>query len=145
VYANATWTYHDGDWTGSCSQQDDSWWQSNDTWYNTTTTFAYSPQHPPHWPPFDTKSPPAVGQNLTTWFLSGCAIQSSTNMYNGTGTASTTVNGAPTTVPTFTAVEYPTYAPYSFSSAWRQDSGLVLSWAIAEENSGGDGKLTSIG
>lgn len=82
---------------------------------------------------------------MTTWYLAGCAISKSTNMYNGTSNTSTTQNSASTSVPSFAAREYPTPYPYTFTSHWRQDSGLVLDWGIFGENYGATGRLANMG
>jgi hypothetical protein len=124
VYANATWTYHDGDWSGTCDQQMHQWWQGNDTWYNTTQHFVYSAAKPPHWPLFDTTNPPAKGGNVTAWLLNGCRIESRGMVYNGTVVSKEygQVNEATDTPEA--------EANYSdFLSWWSPRTGLVDAWS----------------
>lgn len=113
AYANASWTYHDGDWSGSC----DGMIYDHTNPYNLTVVPVhrdYVASSPPHWPPFDTRTPPAVGENVTTWFLSTCAITNATHPFAG-GNATT-----------FRASEDD--PPFAFRSTWSRETGLVLDW-----------------
>lgn len=115
-YANATWTYQAGDWRGTC---EGTIYDHRDprTLNVTTVHRAYTASSPPHWPIFDTRTPPAVGQNVTTWFLDTCAIVNETHTFAG-GNATT-----------FRAGEES--MPFAFNTTWSRASGLVLTWTDA--------------
>lgn len=121
TYANATWTYHDGDWRGECrsTTYDDSDGDGNITIVNETTT--YSAATPPHWPLFDTRSPPAEGELVDTWYLRGCTIEKDEWYFRGADTHEG--------VATYLASSNPDEPPYDFKTEWSQESGLVLYWS----------------
>src|SRR5581483_5816432 len=81
-FANVTWTYHDGDWRGVCDgeRHDRS---DGVTWSNTTLHASFTAAHPPHWPPFDTRAPPAPGEPVTVWYVRGCGLVNETRTFAG--------------------------------------------------------------
>ena len=127
----ATWTYRDGDWHGTCSGS----WEH--TWYNGTVergsfSRALEASDPPHWPLFNTRSPPAVGEEMTVWIMWDCRITQERMVYAGTEDG-----GA-----VHLATEPDEASPYSaFETRWSAGSGLVLSWEWARSHSGTRGQL----
>ncbi|MEA3202199.1 MAG: hypothetical protein QOE90_3627 [Thermoplasmata archaeon] len=109
AFANASWRYHDGDWTGAC---DGVVYEGGNA---TPVHRTYTAAHPPHWPLFDTRSPPAVGEPVQVWILGTCAIGNDTHVFVG-GNATT-----------FRAQDES--PPFAFSTTWSRSSGLVLSWS----------------
>lgn len=135
--ATATWSYANGDWTGACDGETREYWASNDSWQNGTRHVAYSGANPPHWPPFNTKTPPPQNEPVRTWFLRGCDITfADFQVYAGTDTE----NG----VATFVATDNNDGSPNEFRSEWRQDSGLVVTWDWQQRNTHTTGRLTSL-
>lgn len=128
--ATASWTYHNGDWTGSCEGTHAEYWAFNDSWTNSTRHASYTAAHPPHWPPFDTKTPPAVGQPVVGWGLSGCAIEKKDYDLDFTGSESEPVirNGQAALVATYKAESPADSVPRSFVTEWMRESGLVAYW-----------------
>ena len=143
--ANASWRFADGDWTGACDVNIVEHWAWNGTWDDRTEHAVYTAAHPPHWPPFDSTDPPAVGSWLSTWFLDGCTITHTDWIDAGTSTANVTVNGHAQPVATFVATDTHDGSPNDFRSDWRQDSGLVVSWHWSQSNTAHDGGITNMG
>lgn len=122
TYANATWIYRNGDWTGECvaTVHDDS--DGDGTVEIREKRATYSASSPPHWPLFNTRSPPAVGERVTTWYMHECELASDDEWYyRGTSTE----DGAPTHL----ASSEPGAPPYDFETEWSAKNGLVLSWS----------------
>lgn len=112
--ANASWTYHDGDWHGTC---DATIWDNLDGKgvKESHTHRTYSAEHPPHWPLLDTRTPPAVGEQVNAWLLDVCDITSESHTFVG-GDATT-----------YRAAD--DRAPYAFSTTWSRATGLVTGWS----------------
>lgn len=126
--AEATWTFTNGDWRGTCAIQT-SEYVSHRGWENRTGTRAYSPASPPHWPLFDTRSPPAQGEAVTVWYLDGCLPTSEEGDFAGTDTEATTRNGQPAQAATYVAVEPAGSEMQDLRTEWSRASGLVLTWS----------------
>lgn len=126
--ARATWTYRDGDWHGACEGTRTSRDAEGQT---TTTTFshAFTASDPPHWPLFNTKTPPVLGEDVDTSFMSGCAIEQEAYTYRGPDTEPATVSGAPRVARTHVATSDEGDIPYDFRTEWSQTTGLVLTWS----------------
>jgi hypothetical protein len=142
VYANATWRYHDGDWRGSCDAQVHQQFEDgNGAWTYNNSTFHvdYTPANPPHWPLFDTTSPPAVGGDVLVWSMEGCTIVNETMVYNGTAT---TPEWGTTHTAHDTDIAEQNYS--SFRTWWRTDTGLVDAWSWGRLHSYSIGHLTSL-
>lgn len=129
-YVNATWTYRGGDWHGVCAGNRHST-DSEGVVTITPVRATFEASNPPHWPLFDTRTPPAVGEDVATWWLRGCAIESDEWPYRGADSATTTVNGAPTLVPTYRATSDPGELPYDVQTEWSTKTGLVVEWSLA--------------
>lgn len=128
VYANASWTYRDGDWTGTCTA-DVHERVAQAGWTHRTATRAYTAESPPHWPLFNTRSPPAAGGAVQAWYLEGCAIEHADGMvYAGTDTEAVIRDGQPVLVATHVAVAPETAGSQSFRTEWSSERGLVLAW-----------------
>lgn len=149
IWANASWTYTNGDWHGACDEQTYSYtWSSYQTpdWHNSTRHVVYDAAHPPHWPPFDTTTPPAAGSTLKTWYLQGCTIEAvDFQVFAGTDSEPVSVNGQTRTVPTFLATDTHDGSPNDFHSEWRRDTGLVVMWTWAQSNTGQSGRIVDTG
>lgn len=138
TYANVTWTYTNGDWRGACSWQsyERSDW-TDPEWRNTTGETVFSASSPPHWPPFNTKNPPAVGERVTVWHLDGCTIESRDMIYSGVQDSRWgRVHDADDE-----RVAEENYSDYD--AVWDPETGLVLQWSWARRNSGLSGVVTS--
>ena len=125
MYANLTWTFSGGDWRGECVGQT----YSTDAEGVETVReerVTYSAASPPHWPLFNTRNPPAVGEEVTTWTARGCTLDQDTWPFRGAGTA--TVDGR--TVETYRASANPDEPPYAFDTEWSKKTGLVLEWHL---------------
>lgn len=116
-WANATWTYRSGDWTGVCVRHTVGT-DAEGKPYERTETFTYRASSPPHWPILNTRSPPAVGEDVRTWTLRGCTIENSTWPYRGI------VGGY------HMASSNPDEPPYDFRTTWSTKSGLVVEWSL---------------
>lgn len=128
-YANVTWTYTNGDWRGVCVM-DVHESDMDGNWDNHTETHTFTSASPPHWPPMDTRNPPAPGGSVTIWYVSGCELRNMTLVYTGPDTEPTTVNGQPVTAPTFLAEDdYPPEQPMDWRTEWSRTMGLVLYWS----------------
>ena len=117
--AEAAWTYRDGDWTGTCTVEvrERVAGRGEET---TTRTRTFTASDPPHWPIFNTRSPPAPGGAVTTWLLDGCDIEHLDDaVYQGTDTEA----GAATHV-----AAYPEARDEDFRTEWSRASGLVVTW-----------------
>jgi hypothetical protein len=126
VWANATWTWHNGDWTGSCTAH--AMTETNGNWTNTTSQTQYTPAHPPHWPLFDTTHPPAVGGTIQAWTLERCSIISGNHTFQGRqGNA-------------YLASD--TYGNGNFQTHWDPATGLVIDWKSQGAASSSSGQLT---
>ncbi|HET6405493.1 MAG TPA: hypothetical protein VFH78_12675 [Candidatus Thermoplasmatota archaeon] len=121
TYANVTWTYADGDWRGECvaTTHDDSDGDGRVEVREERRTLSAS--SPPHWPLFNTRDVPAVGEPVTTWRMDGCDIESEEWPYRGTDTHA----GAPTHL----AASNPDEPPYDFRTEWSEKTGLVMHWS----------------
>ena len=130
-YGNITWTYAGGDWRAVCVME--AYDRNHDgTWNNHTIRREITAATPPHWPLMNTRSPPAPGEAVTTWYLRDCELSEQTLYYVGTETEATTVNGQPATVPTHLAEDdYPPEQPMSWSSEWSTKTGLVVDWGYS--------------
>ena len=121
TFANATWTYRNGDWHGECvaTIHDDS--DGDGTVEIREERATFSASSPPHWPLFNTRSPPAVGERVTTWYMHECEIRSDEDWYyRGTDEH----NGVATHLASSNVDE----PPYDFKTEWSQENGLVLYW-----------------
>src|SRR5581483_7370248 len=133
-FANVTWTYHDGDWRGVCDgeRHDRS---DGVTWSNTTLHASFTAAHPPHWPPFDTRAPPAPGEPVTVWYVRGCGLVNETRTFAGPAQATVPAPGGARAVDAYRATGDPTDEPFSFQTEWSSTTGLVLSWSWARGGS----------
>ncbi|HUR68908.1 MAG TPA: hypothetical protein VM370_06645 [Candidatus Thermoplasmatota archaeon] len=91
--AAALWTYSGKDWSGRCERDGED-------------PVPYTSKDPPHWPLFDTRSPPPEGESVKVWYLEGCSIVNRTATYSGGFAAQAS----------------------SFETTWDSATGLVLSW-----------------
>ena len=139
THVNATWTYANGDWTGTCTAHVRPYDPETDT-HNATGTIetrTYSAASPPHWPPMNTRSPPPVGGEMQAWVFDECDLETThTAVYAGTDAE--TVNGA--TVPTHRATHHPAYDNQQLDTEWSQKTGLLIHyryswWGSTQSNS----------
>ena len=133
TYANATWTFTNGDWRGTC---DGTRYEQFRDQPETATPIHrdFVASSPPHWPIFNTQSPPAAGGEVEAWFLKGCFIQSLERRYVGTDTEATTVNGAPRTANTHAAEDWDDGSPDDFRTEWSRAEGLVVYWSWSQRH-----------
>lgn len=127
-YANLTWTYTNGDWRGVCEGD------NHATDHNGVTTVEhfrveYTASDPPHWPLFNTRNVPAVGEEVEAWNTRACRIESETWTYMGTETHEASVNGQVRTVPTHRAQSVESDMPFNYRTEWSTSTGLVLYWS----------------
>ncbi|HEX2021920.1 MAG TPA: hypothetical protein VHH36_04360, partial [Candidatus Thermoplasmatota archaeon] len=133
-WTNITWTYANGDWRGECvGQKRERLRDQPEQWTELRATFTAS--DPPHWPPFNTKSPPAVGGTVEAWFLQGCGFNRLDREYAGTDSR----DGAPT----FVATDFDDGSPDDFRTEWSQRTGLVLEWDWSQRHTRTTGRMTS--
>lgn len=137
VWANASWTYANGDWTGTCEGKRVAR-DGGGTWDNATLFRTFTAADPPHWPLFDTLALPDVGENVTVWNLYECGIGSMPLPYRGPATE--TWNGR--TIPSYAAGFNDGYAR-RVETEWSQTSGLVLWWDQATRFTSADLRLTA--
>jgi hypothetical protein len=95
----------------------------------------FTPAHPPHWPPFDTRTPPAAGQDVTVWHVRGCILTSETRTFAGSAQATVTTSSGARAVDAYRAVGDPADMPFSFQTTWSARTGLVLDWDWARSGS----------
>ena len=124
--ATFVWTYTDGDWIGTCTMQTEEFVDGRG-WRNGTSTHTFSAASPPHWPPMNTRSPPAEGQPVGVTYLDGCGIAQDSMPYAGTDTQSTTQDGR--TVQADTHVASFSNENGDFRTEWSRSHGLVLTWS----------------
>ena len=140
TFTNVTWTYTNGDWRGTCDGTRTEQFRE-DAPTTTAVHHDFVASDPPHWPLFNTRSPPEVGGDVTAWFMKGCNIQQLERRYAGTDTEPTTVNGQPTTADTFVATDYDDGSPDDFRTEWSRDSGLVEYWSWSQRHTSTRGDL----
>lgn len=90
----------------------------------------YTADSPPHWPPFNTRDPPAVGERVDTWYARGCTLDHDDFTYQGTGEGAFTVDGTPRSVAYHEARSDESDVPYVYKTRWSQATGLVLEWSL---------------
>ena len=135
-----SWTFTNGDWRGVCEGTRTT--QYRDEAPTTETLHReITVDSPPHWPLFNTKSPPAPGGTVTAWFMKGCDIQQLERRYVGTDAESVTVSGATRSVDTHLAEDFDDGSPDDFRTEWSQDVGLVAYWDWAQRNTHTRGDL----
>ena len=124
TYVNATWTYTDGDWRGVCTANVKTYDPETDSYdEGRTETRTYSAANPPHWPPMNTRSPPALGAEMEAWVFDACDLDTThTAVYAGTDTE--IVGGA--TVPTHRATHHPAYSNQQLDTEWSRTTGLLI-------------------
>ena len=115
TFSNWTWTYRDGDWTGVC-EGERVFGPYEEEQQREPISATVTAANPPHWPPMNTRSPPAVGEEVTAWRLSGCQIGSGEEIYRGIDDG---MHHA-------TDVESP--VPYDYVTHWDRETGLVVAW-----------------
>lgn len=139
--ATVRWTYHDGDWTGVCAWETDEFVRDRG-WENTTGTETLTAGDPPHWPPFNTRTPPAQGEPVKTWLVTDCSpVPQDFMRYAGAETESATVQGRPVQAPTHLAEDPNDGSPSDFRSEWSRGTGLVLYWEWQRSYSNLSGRL----
>jgi hypothetical protein len=127
--AEATWTFTGGDWRGTCTVHTREFVSGRGE-QESTGTRTYSASSPPHWPLFNTKSPPAEGQPVTVWYLDRCAIESMDAAFAGTDTEPTTRMGQSVQAATYVASEPAgTSENQGLRTEWSRASGLVVTWS----------------
>jgi hypothetical protein len=127
VFANASWTFTQGDWHGTCDAHVISWYEFHEPqWNNSTYHVVYDAAHPPHWPLFDTTTPPAVGATVTGWYLQGCGIESNTYDFVFRGSDALSVPGHAGPLATYNATSPDDGVPRDHRTQWLQGSGLVV-------------------
>lgn len=116
-WANASWRYSNGDWRGTCVKHTRGTDVDGEE-YDRTETFTYSASDPPHWPIFNTRDPPDVGEPVTTWTLRGCTIDEDEWPYRGLADGY------------HSASSNPDEPPFDFRTKWSARSGLVTEWSL---------------
>lgn len=96
----ANWTYANGDWRGVCAL----------VGHGAREETRYRAGAPPHWPPLDPRAPPPVGDDVQTWWLDGCGIESGPHEYEGRDDGRHVATGR------------------GFHTAWDVTTGLVVGW-----------------
>lgn len=133
----ATWVYRDGDWHGTCEGSWELHWAEGSGQNDTNGTFsrAYEASDPPHWPPLNTRTPPAVGEPVDVWIMWDCDLREVGMVYSGlTESSWGRVHHADDTAEA--------EAHYSdFDTWWDPEIGLVLGWSWARSHSGTRGEL----
>lgn len=135
---SATWTYRDGDWRGTCGGTWHHDWYDDTPDRTGTFTRTFEASNPPHWPLFNTRSPPAPGSPMMVWVMRDCEIFSTEKVYTGTETHPTwgLQHNADDTQE---AEDH-----YSdFDAWWDPDTGLVHAWRWAQLHGGSSGQVTS--
>lgn len=120
-FGNLTWTYRAGAWQGACVE----------TWKNgrATGTLRVAVTAPPL---TDTRSPPAVGLPMTGAYVDlGCRVTSEGRLVFDGAKGAAYHASAPSEVRDKLVMD----------TAWRQDSGLVVSWARGVRGAGSSGAL----
>lgn len=136
-----TWTYRNGDWTGACTYTSEEFVRERG-WMNRTGSERLTASNPPHWPPFNTKNPPAQGQRVETWYIDGCRpVPQDFMLYAGTETESATVQGRAVRAATHLAEDADDGSPSDFRSEWSRSTGLVLYWEWQRSYSNLSGRL----
>ena len=123
--STVTWTFTGGDWRGVCTNQKTE--HVNGNWQNSTSTRQLDASTPPHWPPMNTRSPPAVGQPVDVWYIDACSPSDWESVFTGSATEQTTRNGQSVTVASYAADM--SAENQAFATEWSQSHGLVLKWS----------------
>lgn len=129
-FTNWTWTYTGGDWVGRCEgthvhgPYDEP--QARDP-----VSATFTAATPPHWPPMNTRDPPAVGSTITAWDLFRCEIQSRDAKYAGVQDG------------WHTATDFDDGSPDDYITAWDRETGLVHHWDQWRRYSHAWGEMTS--
>jgi hypothetical protein len=129
----ATWTFEDGDWRGECEGSYEHDWDEGISEEDTSGTFRaeFTASDPPHWPLFNTRDVPDVGDEIEVWIMWDCDIRQETMIYSGIE------NGFHTADDTQEAEEN-----YSdFNTRWDPETGLVLDWSWSRSHSGSSGTV----
>lgn len=101
--AYLNWTYTDDDWVGTCERAGE-------------TTVRYTETSPPHWPLFNTRDVPAVGEDVRVWWAEDCVLLHQDVPYAG-----------------MNAGAHEARAP-GFATRWDPATGLVLAWTHVDDD-----------
>ena len=132
----ASWTYRDGDWRGTCSGSWEHRWEDGSVERGTFSR-TLDGSNGPHWPLFNTRSPPAVGEEVQVWVMWDCGISSYDMIYSGTESSEwgTVHNADDVTVAEENYSDFDTW--------WDPDTGLVYEWDWSRSKSGSQGRVVS--
>lgn len=108
--AYLNWTYLDDDWVGTCERAG-------------LPTTTYHEDSPPHWPLFNTRDVPPIGEDVEVWWVEDCMILHGQAMYLGES-------------------EGTHYAERSgFLTRWDVATGLVRFWQQTDDDGTRVGQL----
>lgn len=108
--AYLNWTYVDDDWVGTCERAGQ-------------PVKTYHEDSPPHWPLFNTRNVPDIGEAVVVWWVEHCVILRAEAMYLGSS-------------------EGTHYAEESgFLTRWDVATGLVRFWQHADDDGTRVGQL----
>ena len=130
AFTNWTWTYANGDWTGRC-EGTHVYGPYAEPQTREPISATFTAADPPHWPPMNTRSPPAVGETMTTWDLFHCEISPREARYAGMDDG------------WHTATDFDDGSPDDYLTAWDPDTGLVHHWEQWRRNTHSWGEMTS--
>lgn len=133
----AEWVYRDDDWHGTCEGSWTTTWE-DDRVERGTFSARFEASDPPHWPLFNTKTPPAKGGSVEAWYMWDCRIGSAQMLYDGT-----VDHGEWGTTHTAQDTQEAEENYSDFDTHWDPESGLVIDWKWARSHSGTSGRVTS--
>lgn len=134
-YANLSWTFTNGDWRGTCIAEEHEDLDGDGVVEHHVSQVNYTSSSPPHWPLFNTRDVPAVGEDVVAWTARGCTLENETWTYQGIQDG----------VHVATSTEED--VPFHFRTTWDTSTGLVREWhwskAPSSAPSSNTGRLTA--